>query len=72
MVREASGRSLGDALPPPLRDKGAFSHQWAGVVTGPLGVEPLDEVSAQSRFGGDRPLTPHPAEERTRSRASCC
>lgn len=53
MVREASEGSLRDAPPPLLGDNRAFSRQWADVVTGPLGVEPLDEVSTQSRFGGE-------------------
>lgn len=52
VVREASGRSLGDAASPfwgwPM---GPFSHQSADAVTGALGMEPLGEVSAQSRFG---------------------
>ena len=48
VVREASGRSPGDAAPTPPGATGPFSHQWAGVVPGPLGTEPLGEVSKRS------------------------
>ena len=45
MARKAPGRSLGDAS---WMTTGLFSHQWAGVVTGPPGGNPWMRVQVRA------------------------